>query len=453
MRTNLVKTLLVALGATASPGAWADNIKALPVTENFESGTGIFTGGAIHNTTAIGNVLKIFQTTATATFDTDDATEGNQAYTLSDNEKVTLAYTAYHGWCANAMVTKMTVANSEGTELLSYSYNNYSCSITDLSVSGATPSGFSAFACNGKSGSRSSNGFDNNAYTSSADDNPLITITISKSGLVTFSFVVKNKGIDQSFTGKIADGTKMDLATISFTNSGKNGIDDRAYAIDNLTISTETVKEPTASYTIDYQLNGTTVATKTGTLLAGATVTADKLVYGSDNQKYFATAETLPTLTLTADGTNTLTVDVRKAYTATLEATTTVNGTSSTTTTALTEADDNSTNWTFAYSLYAKGSDGLYYKADQGDDGKFGETGTFTDGQKIEKSISYTTADQQVVFFSEAEGSRGTNISYSNGGTGNVAAQNKTDRGLGAGTLPAGTYELTANITDYAFRR
>ena len=51
-----------------------------------------------------------------------------------------------------------------------------------------------------------------------------------------------------------------------------------------------------------------------------------------------------------------------------------------------------------------------------------------------------------VVFFREGESSQGTDARYSSGGSGTVAAQNKRDRGISVGTLPAGEYEFIVNI-------
>lgn len=455
MRTNLLKTMLVAVGLAASVGAWADNISTLPVTEDFESGTGIFTGGEVNSSnTNIGSVLLVNNTTATATFDTNADEEGNQAYTLAENEVVTFTYTAYHGYLGGNKTTTVSFNNSDGVALASYVYSQTGCNITDVSVGGTTVSDFSAFGFQSYYNARkSANGISGNgyAYQNDTKSNPQITISIAQNGYVTLSFVLENKSINQTYSATLPESVKKDLATITIKFNGNNS--DRGYAIDNLSITTETVETKMASYTINYQLDGTTVSTKTGTSLEGTTIEAEKIVYSDDEQKYFATDETLPSITLSANDDNMLNVAVRKAYSATLDLTTTVNGTSSNKSYTFIEADDNSTTWTYAYSLYAKGEDGLYYKADQTDENKFGETGTYSDGDKFEKSVTYTTADNSIVFFSEGESAEGTNISYSNGATGYVAAQNYTNRGISVGTLPAGTYEFTANITANANRQ
>lgn len=100
---------------------------------------------------------------------------------------------------------------------------------------------------------------------------------------------------------------------------------------------------------------------------------------------------------------NILNVPVRKPYTATLNVTKNINGTATTTSTTLTETDDHEAVWSYAFPIYAKGSDGVYYKTDAT---TFGESGTFTDGETIDKTVEYNTADNDIVFFNEARGKR-----------------------------------------------
>lgn len=199
----------------------------------------------------------------------------------------------------------------------------------------------------------------------------------------------------------------------------------------------------TADYTINYTLDGTAIKTVTSSSTVGATITADKVLTVND-VKYLIVANAAPSITL-ASGENTLNVPVRKAYTATLNVTYNVGGNESTETTNLIETDDKVATWSYAYPLYKKTEDGTYYKADNTE--TFGESGTFTDGQVINKTVSYTTADADVVYFADASTTAGTNYSYSNGESGAVAAQNKRDRGLSVGTLAAGAYNFTVNFT------
>ena len=113
----------------------------------------------------------------------------------------------------------------------------------------------------------------------------------------------------------------------------------------------------------------------------------------------------------------------------------------------MTETDDHVATWSYAFPLYAKGSDGVYYKTDAT---TFGETGTFTDGETINKTVDYTTADNDIVFYSEGEAAAvnsTNNYSYSNGADGHVAYQNARDRGISVGSLDAGRYSFDVVFT------
>ena len=112
----------------------------------------------------------------------------------------------------------------------------------------------------------------------------------------------------------------------------------------------------------------------------------------------------------------------------------------------MTETDDHVATWSYAFPLYAKGSDGVYYKTDAT---TFGETGTFTDGETINKTVDYTTADNDIVFYSEGEAAavNSVNYNYSNGADGHVAYQNARNRGISVGSLDAGRYSFDVFFT------
>ncbi len=202
-----------------------------------------------------------------------------------------------------------------------------------------------------------------------------------------------------------------------------------------------------ASYTINYKLGDEIVKTVASTSVAGAEITAETAIDGEgtyEGNHYLITADEAPSMTLVA-GDNVLNVPVRAPYTATLSVTYQIAGVAQDpVVTNLTETDDKVCAWTYAYPLYVKSGD-IYYVADATE--TFGEGGTFTDGQEIAKTVTYTNADEDVVFFQEAEAAAGTSYTYSNGADGYVAAQNKRDRGISVGTLPAGKYQFIANLT------
>ena len=176
----------------------------------------------------------------------------------------------------------------------------------------------------------------------------------------------------------------------------------------------------------------------------GNEVTASSVVYDSDNNRYLTEADVNPSMLLKATG-NILNVPVRKPYVATLNINTVVAGESvENKNIVLEETDDKVANWVYTYPLYVQ-KDNKYYIADNKE--KFGETGTFNDGDVINKTVSYNNEDKNVVFYAEAEGISGVNINYSNGATGVVGAQNKRNRGIKVGSLAAGTYEFNAVLT------
>lgn len=217
--------------------------------------------------------------------------------------------------------------------------------------------------------------------------------------------------------------------------------------ITTITVSeAEKAAAESANYTINYIFGETTVKSETGTGSAGAEITAEAAIT-VDGVKYLCTADVAPSLTLAA-GENALNVPVRLPYTATLNVTTTVGaGEPSTVTTNLVETDDKSCAWTYAYP-YCVESEGAYYIADVTT--SFGETGTFTDGETINKSVTYSTTNDNIIFYAEPnQATPGTNIAYSNGNTGYISGGVHYDSNqvLRLGTLPAGTYMLLVNVT------
>lgn len=215
-------------------------------------------------------------------------------------------------------------------------------------------------------------------------------------------------------------------------------------ALQSIKIAEEEQAVTTAQYTINYTNGGNTLKTVTGETAIGATVSADKAI-DVDGTKYILESTEVPSITIKAND-NTLNVPVRKPYTATLNVTKNINGTATTTTTPLTETDDHVATWSYTFPLYAKGSDGVYYKTDAT---TFGETGTFTDGETINKTIEYNTADNDIVFYSEGEAAtvNSVNYNYSNGADGHVAYQNARNRGISVGSLDAGRYSFDVVFT------
>lgn len=210
------------------------DIVELPVQETFDNGTGIFSGGENYAGDAVGNVLLINDASATATF--------APIYVLGKDEKVSLSYTAFHGWLNNGKETTVSLVNSEGQELVSYAYSQGSCEITSVKIGGTSATGFTAFncQCNATRAEKNANGFDNKSYQgyiAGTDDNAAVAISIDGEGKVEVSFNIVTREISKTFSGQLPNDVKKDLA--GFTISCPNNNADRAYAIDNFNVTSD----------------------------------------------------------------------------------------------------------------------------------------------------------------------------------------------------------------------
>ena len=209
------------------------------------------------------------------------------------------------------------------------------------------------------------------------------------------------------------------------------------------------------SYTINYKLGDDVVKISSGSAAVDEVITAESAINGSEEgfigNHYLITAGSAPTMTITS-GTNVLDVPVRAPYTATLNVTRTIGGVAQTpVVTNLTETDAKVCSWTYTYPLYVQ-KDGVYYVADV--TSSFGESGTFTNGETINKTVAYTNPDYSVVYFGEPNEVTGTNTAYSNGATGFITGgvSYGDNRVIRLGQLQAGTYRLISNITGDANR-
>lgn len=261
-------------------------------------------------------------------------------------------------------------------------------------------------------------------------------------------------------TNKTASGTLTHpngtYSSLIFGQGGNSASWPNTTVLTSVDVSEEQQSVTKADYTVKYVCDGAELKTASnyqGVVGQKVTLSAsDKnAITTEDGTRYIYTSDDAASTKIASNGTSVVTVNFHKARTAKLNVTYNVNGTTSTTTTALAETDEGSTAWSYAYPLYMKGADGVYYKADNTE--SFGESGTFTDGETIDHTVTYSTADNQIVFYSEAEDAAGTDFTHSNGATGAVKAQNKTNRGLALGTYPSGTYEVTVAVTARADRQ
>ena len=307
MKTNLFKSLLVAtmaIGAMGGVNSAFAQVSSFPVSANFDDGTkGIFSAGEIVNTSNIGNVLAVGNgKPITLDFDGDTNTEGNQPYTLKENENVTFSYTAYQGWYSvkgKTIASTMELKNSDGVVLVGYTYDNGGCKITNVVINGKAIDGFSAFhaqSSNPNTKNFSADGFEigKKPFVTGEDYNPIITFSISQSGFVEITFNVREaklgKKYSKTFSGQLADNVKKDISTLGFTSNVDNS--NRYYAIDNFSIKSEIKAVLPANYTIKYvdeSSNELKTVTRSSTVGSNVTATADdmKTFYSSDkSEKY-----------------------------------------------------------------------------------------------------------------------------------------------------------------------
>lgn len=265
-------------------------VSSFPVTENFDDGTkGIFSAGEIVNTSNIGNVLAVGNgKPITLDFDGDTNTDGNQPYTLKENENVTFSYTAYQGWynVINKTITStMELKNSDGVVLVGYTYKTNDCNVTDVVINGKTVDGFSIFKNQSlQNNGKGADGFDKNFFVSNVENNPIITFSISQTGFVTIVFKLGNTS--KTFSGNIANDVKKDIKTFGFTSNVDNN--NRYCAIDNFSITSEIKAVLPTNYTIKYVDESSkelkTSVTRSSTVGSNVTATADDMetFYSSD---------------------------------------------------------------------------------------------------------------------------------------------------------------------------
>jgi len=270
---------------------------------------------------------------------------------------------------------------------------------------------------------------------------------------ITIIFNTATKKVESFFfrgtdiTNKVADALEGNFNSLTFGLQRGGSTSNWGYPNGLVTVTVSQCKQTVsiANYTINYKLGDAVVKTVSSSSVVGAEIDADMAIDGEGDyagNHYVITADAVPSMTLVA-GENVLNVPVRVPYTATLNVTTTINGTANVQSINLTESDTKSCAWSYAYPKYVKSGD-IYYLCDAS---TFVFSGTFTDGQTIEQSVNYPTADESIIFYQEAESTASTNPDYSWGGSGHVAAQNARDRGISVGTLPAGNYTFTVNFT------
>lgn len=323
MRTNLFKSLLVAvmaIGAMGGVNSAFAQVTSFPVTENFDDNTkGIFSAGeVVTNTKNIGTVLAAGKgLPITLDFDGDVDTDGNQPYSLQENENLTFSYTAYHCYYALNRATTMELKNSEGVVLVGYTYSNSKTTseITNVVINGKTVEGFEKFyAQSSCTTSGDANGLNssNKPISSAEGYNPIITFSISQSGFVEITFNGRETKLgakySKTFSGRLADDVKKDISTFGITSNIDNS--DRYYAIDNFSINSEIKAVQQTSYTIKYVDEDSnelkTSVTRSSAVGSNVTATAADMetFYSSDTSEKYVYKSGNADITLAEDETS-----------------------------------------------------------------------------------------------------------------------------------------------------
>lgn len=461
MKQNLLKTMLVSTALVAGTmGVWADNgngiITSLPVTEDFENGTGIFNGGENYDHTALGKVLRVYNkgdySKAVSTFDTDTKTDGNQAYEIKSNEQVTISYTAFHGWLGKGKVAKFSVSNSAGVELVSYSYDYNTCNITDVSVGGISVPNFKVFKCQSTRTNdlnKGADGLDKNTYNKNTEYNPQVTMVISGNGIVSVSFV-KTKGKDafnEEFSAKLGDNVAKDLASITIENSSSaNTNAGRAYAIDNMSITSKISADVPASYVIKKVCGSVALGEESFIGIEGKNPTISEDNIFVDGKKYIYVSNDSEEKGTIKDG-SVYTLTYREAATYNYSVTGKVDD-------VVIKEYAQGQNFegetvSSPYLRYIE-KDGVWYEAERGTADYYKASAVLSaDNQEL--AVSYKKANiNNVAYFKEAEEIEGLTVSTNQNAdvrcSNAAGAYNSSETPVVVTTLPAGTYKLTVGL-------
>lgn len=210
-------------------------ITSLPYHADFGSDIEPFDDG---NNATVASTNSVFTINSVAPNSGTAIARFNGVHTLASTEQVTLSFTAYHGYYSKGE-SKVTLYNSDDVPLISYTYGKTSGNVTNVAFNEVTDNDFAAFnARSHYSGDSNANGFGGNGrpFTNTAADNPVVTMTVAGSGLVTFNLTRGYGSVSQSFN-ELLDGVKMDLAYIKIEDNSDNV--DRGLGIDNLSITSQ----------------------------------------------------------------------------------------------------------------------------------------------------------------------------------------------------------------------
>ena len=427
-KTTFLKTFLVALGMLVGTSAWADDYSS------------------IYTRPAVGNWTNDDKTDWSAS----SAVEVNATYGLGANANSTATYVTKTFTVGANNKVKYEVDWSFATATGRTNNWNWIQFGDFLRIAVNSSYNVSVSTDGGSSWNETTLGYYKN--TTKTASISLIFDTATKTvESFTFDGTDRTSLVSGTFTGKT-----FNTVSTGFVRGGSVSWTLANY-ITTITVSQAAQAVSSADYTINYKLGENLVKTVSSSSTVGTTITADVAIDGTEEgyvgKHYLITAADAPSMTLVSEAaSNVLNVSVRAPYTATLNVTKNIGGVAeSPVVTNLTETDAKVCSWAYTYPMYVQ-KDGVYYIADE--TSSFGKSGTFADGDVINKTVYYTNPDYSVVYFGEPNETNGSNITYSNGSTGYITggvvyASNSVIR---LGTLPAGQYHLITNVTGNANR-
>lgn len=298
---------LAVMTAFGASSAWGQ-ISTMPYSTDFSS-ENPFDGGSVVDGTNVQSVLNVNNTSTAAEFLID----GENPYVLSENEEVTVSFTAFHGWLTNGKDQSVSLVNSDGVVLAGYTYNLGSCNLTNVTVGGGAAS-LTPYNIQSKASAKNANGLDNGkaqGYVTTDGNNPIITFTVAQSGRCVVNVKKGAANIDNTYAGNVEEGVKMDIAKIVITCGSNNG--DRTICIDDLSVSSIINTSKKADFTIQYvDENGYVIKEETtgnadvnSTPVLGAT---DKETFVSGDYKYVYSSDDAAECTIASDGSTVVTV-------------------------------------------------------------------------------------------------------------------------------------------------
>ena len=263
----------------------ADPAKPIfPINEALTENTGKFINGEIITGKYVsGMVAKGGNGTASLVFDTDESTEAVEAYAIAENEVVTFKWTGYHGWISSGKDEGVSILNSDGKALFSYTYRGSDCVFTNAIIGGETVVGFKA---EGKS-LQSGDGFNKSGKEYANDDakNTVFTVSIYGKGFVDVNIVNGKLGKTYNYSAMLPEGFKVDLLSLNLNNVCGNT--DRAVGMNHLSIVSEESTATFINYTVSRQCDGAEIDTYTATGMVGKDVVLPTSPFYTENgQKY-----------------------------------------------------------------------------------------------------------------------------------------------------------------------